>query len=162
MLANKIDIDSSSCCRNTLQRNPKNFPVLMDGTYSGTDNNIWGKCVQQTMSTLNLFVATINCRIIKLQLLIANELCVEQCCRICKNLTTSKNPVPSWINLTGLICVYKTGNSMVLQLPMLCHLGAGVHENFQRLKSLGAWHQFHTSFRKGKAGLTANKSFYWL
>ena len=81
---------------------------------------------------------------------------------VAEYVKTSKNPVPSWINLTGLICVYKTGNSTVLQLPMLGHLGAGVHENFQRLKSLGAWHQFHTSFRKGKAGLTANKSFYWL
>ena len=79
MLANKIDIDSSGCCRNTLQRNPKNFPVLMDGTYSGYIITIFEgsiKCVQQIMSTLNLFVATINCRIIKLQLLIANELFV--------------------------------------------------------------------------------------
>ena len=45
---------------------------------------------------------------------------------------------------------------------MLGHLGAGVHENFQRLKSLGAWHQFHTCFRKGKAGLPANHFICYL
>ena len=40
---------------------------------------------------------------------------------------------------------------------MLGHLGAGVHENFQRLKSLGAWHQFHTSFRKGQSRINSKQ-----
>ena len=46
-------------------------------TYSG---QIWFKGsinVQQITSTLNLFVTIINCRIIKLQMLIAHELCIQ-------------------------------------------------------------------------------------